>query len=149
MVLSGTQEHHVLPRASGGIDGPTVDLCGTCHQTVHDAAKRMSKGKPADDKLAHLDELARSRAMVLVQSILAALLYGTPDSNVMLSVLLDDPLYLRALDKFKLDRGFSSREKAINAILKTLAEGYGLIENKQLKPSKTTTLAQFRRGGLG
>jgi hypothetical protein len=28
-------EHHLIPRVHGGLDGPTVMLCGRCHGIVH------------------------------------------------------------------------------------------------------------------
>jgi hypothetical protein len=35
-------EHHCIPQAYGGVDGPTVTLCGVCHNLIHAAAlKRM------------------------------------------------------------------------------------------------------------
>ena len=27
--------HHVIPQAYGGVDGPQVPLCGSCHTSVH------------------------------------------------------------------------------------------------------------------
>ena len=33
--------HHVIPRASGGNDGPLAFLCNDCHEAIHDAAKKF------------------------------------------------------------------------------------------------------------
>lgn len=35
---TGLHQHHVIPQAYGGVDGPTVTVCGGCHTTVHTAA---------------------------------------------------------------------------------------------------------------
>lgn len=33
--------HHVIPRANGGLNGPTVMLCGSCHTNLHSTAKAV------------------------------------------------------------------------------------------------------------
>lgn len=44
-------EHHVIPRAAGGTDGPTVSLCDTHHSLLHKIADRLSAGKEYYDLL--------------------------------------------------------------------------------------------------
>lgn len=46
-------EHHVIPRAFGGTDGPTVTVCSTCHGALHRAA--VSKNFSTDPQLAVLN----------------------------------------------------------------------------------------------
>lgn len=41
-------EHHVVPQAAGGKDGPREYLCPTCHDTVHRAAEKMLGGRLSD-----------------------------------------------------------------------------------------------------
>lgn len=48
------EEHHVVPRAFGGTDGPTVLLCDTHHATLHKIANKV-KSK-ADFKILLLGE---------------------------------------------------------------------------------------------
>ncbi|QDH83480.1 endonuclease [Achromobacter phage Motura] len=43
------EEHHVVPRAAGGADGPTVSLCETHHQMLH----KVSAGKEPRRYLFH------------------------------------------------------------------------------------------------
>jgi len=43
------EEHHVIPRAAGGTDGPTVSLCETHHQMLH----KVAMGKDAKRYLFH------------------------------------------------------------------------------------------------
>jgi hypothetical protein len=38
--------HHIIPRAAGGSDGPTVTICETHHGKLHKIANCMSSGKP-------------------------------------------------------------------------------------------------------
>ena len=41
-VSVGVHEHHVVPRAYGGINGPVVPLCGTHHTLVHTLALKKN-----------------------------------------------------------------------------------------------------------
>ena len=34
--------HHVIPRCSGGTDGPIIDLCGVCHTLIHTLAESLN-----------------------------------------------------------------------------------------------------------
>lgn len=34
----GLHNHHVIPQAYGGVDGPLVTLCGTHHTLIHEVA---------------------------------------------------------------------------------------------------------------
>lgn len=36
--------HHIIPRHLGGSNGPVVNLCGGCHQLIHNSAVAMYKG---------------------------------------------------------------------------------------------------------
>lgn len=38
--LSSLHDHHVIPRAYGGSDGPRVMICNSCHEAIHDAAEK-------------------------------------------------------------------------------------------------------------
>ncbi len=41
--------HHVVPRHLGGSKGPVVNICGGCHQMIHNAALVMKTGKAMPD----------------------------------------------------------------------------------------------------
>lgn len=30
-----TNEHHLIPKEFGGVEGPTALLCGACHRQIH------------------------------------------------------------------------------------------------------------------
>lgn len=126
--------HHILPRSRGGTYGPELDLCQDCHRLVHTAAKAMIRGKSPDKQLASLDsDAARDRARGLIQVILMGDVNQPTNPNPMIAVVLDDPLYLKALKLFQKDAGFTSQEAAINGLLRKIAEKYGLIASE--KPS--------------
>ena len=125
---ASTDEHHIVPQNAGGTDGPTVSLCANCHNAIHVAARRMRSGKSGEEFLAHLDDESRQRAATLVKCIIIAENNRSEDSHrPMLTVVLHDAAYLRALDLLVRDRGFGSREKAVNGILREIARGYGLL----------------------
>lgn len=39
------EEHHVVPKQAGGVDGPQVSLCGRHHVALHKMAYRIPKRK--------------------------------------------------------------------------------------------------------
>lgn len=45
------EDHHVIPRAYGGVDGPQVRLCSDHHTGLHEVGKRLYAGKPYHDLL--------------------------------------------------------------------------------------------------
>lgn len=40
------EDHHMIPRASGGVDGPTVTLCDSHHSKTHALATALKFSKP-------------------------------------------------------------------------------------------------------
>lgn len=67
------QEHHVIPQAAGGTDGPTRQLCAGCHQNLHRLADMMLGGRAgwAEDSAAMLypDPKIRERAFALAKTV--------------------------------------------------------------------------------
>lgn len=128
--------HHVIPRSRGGVDGPTVDLCPTCHSAIHMVARAMIAGKSGDSYIQHLDHDARGRAMMLIKSIVLveASKEDKRNPHPLLAVSLDCHAYMVALAMLQKDRGFTSREKLVNSILQQIALKYGLVDAPALKP---------------
>lgn len=65
-------EHHIIPQCYGGTDGPTVTLCATCHNGVHnvsdgridDAPDYWSKTKQSEVRSSYLvDMIKKARIM--------------------------------------------------------------------------------------
>lgn len=40
------EDHHIIPRAYGGVDGPTVTLCDSHHSKTHSIALKLIHNKP-------------------------------------------------------------------------------------------------------
>lgn len=89
----------------------------------------MLRGKSYDDLEVHLDFDQRSRLAVLVHSIVLveSRFEETKNPHPLLAVKLERPEYLAALNLLQRDRGFSSREKLVNEILRQVAIQYGLV----------------------
>lgn len=45
------EDHHIIPRAYGGVDGPQVRLCSDHHTGLHEVGKRIYANKPYHDLL--------------------------------------------------------------------------------------------------
>ncbi len=66
-VSRGLHEHHVVPRAYGGLNGPTVTICGTHHTLIHDLA--LKKTAEREKLLSRLPEAQQPRIKELVDII--------------------------------------------------------------------------------
>ena len=133
----------MFPQSRGGTEGPVVDLCGECHQSIHTSAKAMRRGKSGDDALAHLNEDAKERARTLIQMILLVDTGGNP--RPLLAVTLDSPVYLDALKRYQKDKGFSSQASAINGIMRALAIGYGLQDDARKLETTRIKISQVSK----
>ena len=97
-------EHHVVPRAYGGADGPTVTICSSHHSGVHDAAlacypNKTSKMNKWLERLP-LVRGAHERFFYLVSTIMRARAMMSKDVNKKGSVSTS----LSAADNRKLDQ---------------------------------------------
>lgn len=59
-------EHHVIPREYGGIDGPTIYLDPAIHQAIH---RYASNQRELDRFLLNFDKSAQNKIMMLVNAI--------------------------------------------------------------------------------
>jgi 5-methylcytosine-specific restriction protein A len=50
------QDHHIIPRAYGGVDGPQVSLCSSHHTALHEIALRLYSRKSHHDLLTRSPE---------------------------------------------------------------------------------------------
>jgi hypothetical protein len=85
------EDHHIVPRAAGGANGPTVTLCETHHQILHKIALRMSSKKPHFDLVINESEERRRKlywlATVVHNSFAAT--KNDPNKTVMAFITLD------------------------------------------------------------
>jgi hypothetical protein len=87
--------------------------------------------------------------MVLIKSIVIIELEkeDRKNPNPLLSVKLDHAVYMVGLNMLQNDRGFSSREKLLNSILREIAKKYGLIyeDSEVTTPSPLVSLKTIRK----
>lgn len=59
------EEHHIIPQAYGGSDGPTVSLCSNHHALLHTVAVMMKGNKSYHELLGGLTTSQQQKVMVL------------------------------------------------------------------------------------
>ncbi|QJT71078.1 hypothetical protein GR11A_00040 [Vibrio phage vB_VcorM_GR11A] len=56
------EDHHIIPRCSGGENGPQVELCAVCHSAIHKAAVSSTAVKESNlDQMATLEDKYNER----------------------------------------------------------------------------------------
>lgn len=113
------QEHHIIPRASGGEAGPVVNLCASCHSATHAQALNLeSKGQKHD----LFSEREWPRAKNIVEYIRLAIRKNREEPD------LNDPAQLflkmtkgelKLLHMAKTDAGFKNLNKFAVEIIRT------------------------------
>lgn len=85
------EEHHVVPRAAGGEDGPTVSLCDRHHTVLHKIAMFLKSGKPYHMFLANESKEAQQKIMWLAVKVYNAfeLTKNDPNKRAMVLMTLD------------------------------------------------------------
>lgn len=110
-------EHHIIPQAYGGVDGPTVSLCSSHHDLLHLIALRLISGKGHDDLIEGLSTSENQRIHYLASRIKLASDFSKNDPNkkVIVSFKLSSQInkQLSEIAKFK----NSSKEKIIKALI--------------------------------
>ena len=80
-VRKGLHEHHVVPRAYGGLNGPVVDICGAHHTLVHNAALKKSQRDREAELEGHTEqqkEKLRELITVIRKSRIASKQFSRP-----------------------------------------------------------------------
>ena len=81
---SGTaqeEQHHIIPRAYGGSDGPVVSLCDTCHTRLHKAALCIEANKPVFPFINGLNQDQQQKLLYLSTCVVNAKLATKNDPN--------------------------------------------------------------------
>lgn len=101
------EQHHVVPRAFGGTDGPLVSLCDTCHSKVH----KLALMKSIDPLIFNgLDKSMQNRLQYLGGVIRNAHAVASVDVNKLLPVSFKiSKKEAEVLDKLKIRFQLSSR----------------------------------------
>lgn len=66
------EEHHIIPQAYGGADGPTVSLCSNHHNMLHAVAVALKNRKPYFDLIGGLTTEQQQKVMVLANYVFEA-----------------------------------------------------------------------------
>jgi hypothetical protein len=82
------EEHHVIPRAAGGVDGPTVSLCDRHHTALHRTAECLQSGKPYHIYLQNDSSEAQRKVMWLAVRAFNAFAITRNDPNKQAMVLM-------------------------------------------------------------
>ncbi len=85
------EDHHVIPQAYGGTDGPTVSICETHHAAVHRIATALKASKPYHQYMGTRNPEHIKKLLWLSQCIVNAELATRDDPNkkAMVSLVLD------------------------------------------------------------
>ena len=85
------EEHHIIPRAAGGTDGPQVSLCDVHHTKAHKISLRLSKEKPYFDLLEGESQDSKKKLLWLASRITNAfaLVANDPNKKVLAILSLD------------------------------------------------------------
>lgn len=81
-------EHHVIPRAFGGEDGPTVSLDSAHHDLLHLVADKISAGTPWKHLVEAMAPLHKSRAVYLATRVVVAAKTIANDPNKRLHIMI-------------------------------------------------------------
>jgi hypothetical protein len=113
---SSLHEHHIIPQAYGGVDGPLVTLCATCHNGVHHVADGRSEMRPTSwDRP---DRLFKSQ--FLTGSIVKARILSSKSANKKVTVTLElSANEAMMLDFLKSQSGSSSRVNTLRDLIAT------------------------------
>lgn len=82
------EDHHIIPRAAGGTDGPQVSLCDPHHTKLHKIAMRMSANKPHFDLLSGEPDSAKHKLIWLASRAHMAFEATKDDPNKKVVVVL-------------------------------------------------------------
>ena len=115
------EHHHVIPRNSGGTDGPTVSICDSDHTKAHHIAQAMKGKKSYFTFINNLPEERTKRLLYLAQMIVNAELVTKNDPNKSaVAVLTLDRQQKLMIDRLKSFYNLSSREKVLSLALEKL-----------------------------
>ena len=81
-------DHHIIPRAYGGVDGPTVSICNVDHSVLHEMALKLYSSKPINQFLSG-DKSKDNKLIWLAQTCLNARLATENDPNKSQLVVLN------------------------------------------------------------
>ena len=118
-IKPSSDEHHAWPRHLGGAHGPVVNICPTCHQTIH-----RSINNPAlrDAFLSGLTPLGRKVAEYLYTVIALAEASGIKSERMEVNFEIDRSVYAE-LKNLARDYGVPEKTLIEKILLRALGKG--------------------------
>lgn len=114
-------DHHVFPRAYGGVDGPEVSVCDGHHSALHRIAEQLIHEKPYYQFLRGETPQRTQRLMYLATRIHEMYLITKNDPNKATSVsMVLNAKHKHMIDALKPVLGVRSREAVLLKALETL-----------------------------
>lgn len=115
------EQHHIVPRAYGGSDGPIVSLCDTCHTRLHKAALCIEANRPVYSFINGLSQEQQQRLLYLSTCVVNAKLATKNDPNKKSMVVLQfSRQETEQIDRLKKALGLKSRMAVIKAAILSL-----------------------------
>ena len=112
------EQHHIVPRAYGGSDGPIVSLCDTCHTRLHKAALCIEAHKPVHIFVNGLNQDQQQRLLYLSTCVVNAKLATKNDPNKKSVVVLQfNKQETEQIDRLKKALRLKSRMAVIKAAI--------------------------------
>ncbi len=113
--------HHIVPRAYGGVDGPMVSICDTCHTRVHKIASCIYSKQPYYAFTKGLDASVVKRLVYLATCVANAKSATNNDPNKKVVVVISfSGQDGQKIDKLKKVLNLSSREQVMKHALASL-----------------------------
>lgn len=114
-------DHHVFPRAYGGVDGPEVSVCDGHHSTIHRIAEKLIRENPHHQFLRGEPPVQVQRLMYLATRIHQMYLATKNDPNKATSVsMVLTARHKKMIDALKPVLGVRSREAVLIKALETI-----------------------------
>jgi len=116
------EEHHIVPRAAGGSDGPTVSLCDGHHTCLHKIALSIKSKKPYFQLLLGEPDEAKQKILWLATRVFNAFeaVKNDPNKRVVVILTLDRKKQHQLEVLKKVYPSLRSREALINLALDNL-----------------------------
>lgn len=106
--------HHIIPQAYGGTDGPQVTLCASCHNGVHHVADGRVDMRP--DYWDTDERVVKSNTLVNLIVNARKLSSGSENKQVAITIILTSQ-QAKHLDRVKAALGLSSRVSTIKTLI--------------------------------
>lgn len=121
------EDHHIIPRAYGGIDSPQVSLCDHCHTRVHRIQGCLLHNKPYFIYIQGLSQQQTQKILYLGTCAANAKKACDNDPNKKVTVMISlNGERLRKLERLKsvMPKGLKSRASVYNYALDSLYKKY-------------------------